>query len=55
MTTIPLTIEELLRYGEFSIEQRKKIYCEITHAILQKQHFKTIITPMTAAKRRYLF
>ena len=53
MTTLPLTIEELLKYGEFSIEQRKKLYCEITNSILKKQHYEQIILPMSASKRGF--
>jgi polyhydroxyalkanoate synthesis regulator phasin len=37
MFDLPLTVEELIQYGNFSEKEAKRIYEEITNAILKKQ------------------
>lgn len=42
MTEIPLTIEELLQYGQFDEAEKQAILSQISEAILRKQQIERL-------------
>ena len=50
MTNLPLTIEELLTYGNFTATEREAIYREITKSILTKRQREMMSCYITRKK-----
>lgn len=53
MTKIPITIEELLLYGDMKQDLKEKLAKHITIAILKKEALERIVTTYTTINRSY--